>query len=271
MRDFREDFAQLYGDAWEDLRKLRTTCTEVDNECTPVLAFGQWRTARLFTAGLNPSEDEFRDKHQLDPNGEKSPLKGKHQRFLHWPKEGLLTSELQQEAFRRAEGYFTIGNAYNDWFGAYSEFLSAMGSTFVEGQACHTDYIPPFATAKGISKCSHSTIAALNVRGFFYWVRMLELCPSVQIIFGHGRGWRRINDFFGVALTDVPTPFDEKGGPTRHLSTASIQLPHTNRNVAVYWWHPNRDGMPLCFLSREEKRELAEIIKRDIARKKTRS
>lgn len=246
---------------------LRAACSEIDRECTPVLAFGQWRSARIVTAGLNPSEDEFRDKTQL-VNGKKIPLEGKRQRFLHWPKDGLLTETLKEEAFRKADGYFNLGNAYDRWFGAYTEFLSAMEMTFTAGKPCHTDYVSPFATVQGLSKCNRTTIANLEFLGFPYWIRMLELCPCLEIIFGHGRGWRTVENFFRVALVDLPTPFDHKGGMTRHLSTTFVRLPNSKRRVLVYWWHPNRDGSPLCFLDRHEKRELGEILKQDI-RKRT--
>lgn len=261
------DFESLYAQAWEELRELRKSCPEVDREATPILAFGQWSTARVVTAGLNPSEDEFRDKSQVGPDGLKTPLKGTRQRFLHWPKAGLLTRELREEAFRRAEGYFKLGNAYEVWFSAYNEFLSAMGATFVSGNTCHTDYVSPFATVKGVSNCGPTTIARLELTGFHYWVRVLELCPCIEVIFGHGRGWRMVEKYFRVKLVDLSTPFDHKGGSVRHLSWASVRLPESKRRVLLYWWHPNRYGLPLCWLSRIEKRELGEMLKRDVQKK----
>lgn len=261
------NFEALYDQAFEELRALRSTCAEVDREATPILAFGQWEEARVVTAGLNPSEDEFRDKEQVGADGWKVPLKGEHQRFLHWPKAGILTRDLRNEAFRRAEGYFKLGNAYEDWFGAYTEFLSAIGATFASGNACHTDYVSPFATVEGISKCSPATIKRLKLSGFQYWVSVLELCPRVEMIFGHGHGWRIVEKHFRVSLVAVPTPFDHKGGSARHLSRATIRLAQSDRRILLYWWHPNRDGLPLCWLSRIEKQELGGIVKRDFRKR----
>ena len=224
-----------------------------------MLAFGRWETARIATAGLNPSEDEFRDKHQIAEGGLKLPLRGQSRRFIHWPSDGVLTPALEEEACLKAEGYFELGNTYWDWFRNYSSFLLGLEMTFTSGLACHTDYVSPFATVRGLSKCG-KTREKLRVSGFRYWLRLIEMCPQLELIFGHGRGWRDIEDNFRVALTDLLTPFDHKGGASRHLSWATVQLPESGREIPVYWWHPNRDGAPLCWLKDVEKRALAEII-----------
>jgi hypothetical protein len=74
----------LYREAWQQLSADRQALAEIEREATPVLVFGQWQTSRLATAGLNPSEIEFRDRFG-------QPLAGSKQRFLHAVQQGLWT------------------------------------------------------------------------------------------------------------------------------------------------------------------------------------
>ena len=255
---------ELYGQAWERLRHDREQCPDIDPEATPVLFFGRWDTARVATAGLNPSEDEFRAK---TPKGRCKPaLRGDQQRFLHWG-DGTLSPARLEEAFRRARGYFELGNAYWQWFGQYSEFLESLGTPFSEGMACHTDYVSPFATRTGLSRCSSRTRAMLCEFGEPVWVEVLIRCTRLEVLFGHGAGWRRVPDLLRLTggWDAVPTPFDQKGGRMwagkAHLLCGEARLPQDGRRLLVYWWKPNRDGAPLCFLGREDKRRLGAIIR----------
>ena len=183
---------RLYLKAWADLRDLRAISDHIDKECTPILAFGRWRTARIVTAGLNPSTYEFRDPDQKTATGEKCPLVGDRQRFIHWG-GGRLTQTRLEEAFRRSDGYFEIGNQYAKWFNKYAEFLDALSVPFIEGRACHTDYVSPFATRVRISRCRPAA-DLLEEAGFRCWLDVIERCPRVELIFGHGRGWRRVEE-----------------------------------------------------------------------------
>ena len=254
----------LYIRAWERLREERHHLSDIDREATPVLFFGRWDAARVATAGLNPSEDEFRAKTSTDAH--KAPLRGAQQRFLHWD-DGELTPARLEEALRRACGYFELGNAYSRWFGQYSEFLESLGAPFSTGTACHTDYVSPFATKTGLSKCSGTTRVKLQEFGEPAWVEVLTKCTHVEVLFGHGRGWRRAPDLlrFNGDWATIATPFDEKGGRRcagqPHLLYGEGRLGAGGRRLLVYWWKPNRDGSPLCFLGGEEKRQLGAIIK----------
>ena len=91
----------VFREAWARLAVDRAKLSDMEPEGTPVLAFGRWQTARVVTAGLNPSEIEFRT-----PNG--APLTAAGQRFLHWPADGMLTEERLARARQRAEGYFSL-------------------------------------------------------------------------------------------------------------------------------------------------------------------
>jgi len=150
------------------------------------------------------------------------------------------------------EGYFTLGNAYSLWFDRYKAFLNALAMPFESGLACHTDYVSPFATKVGISKCCAATQRLLPEFGERVWLDVLANCPNLEVVFGHGRGWRRVPTLFTghTGWEHVPTPFDGKGGKMagQHLIRSSGVLA-SGRRVALWWWRPNRDGSPLCFLS----------------------
>ncbi|MGD0139755.1 MAG: hypothetical protein ABSD28_12830 [Tepidisphaeraceae bacterium] len=263
------DMQELYKKAWEELRLLRESCADIEPECTPVLAFGRWETARVVTAGLNPSEDEFRDKNHKTTAGMKAPLEPSRQRFLHW-ENGELTANRITEAFRRSDRYFELGNAYSQWFEKYTPFLEFVGASFEEGTACHTDYVSPFATKCGISKCNPDTQRQLPLTGEEYWLDVLNCCPCVEIVFGHGPGWHQIPKLFNTSWEELQTRFDQKGGEIwegkAHLLFAKARLLVSGRQLAIYWWKPNRDGSPLCYLTAEEKKLLGEQIASHYAR-----
>lgn len=103
----------LYVEAWERLRIDRAVCAEIDGEATPVVVFGQWQTARVVTAGLNPSEAEFRDKTGV-------PLQAERQRFLHWPP---MASSTKCGSIRR----FIDPKAISHWATVTRSGSTAMG------------------------------------------------------------------------------------------------------------------------------------------------
>src|SRR5690349_20575568 len=79
-------FEALYAHAWADLARLRGTppaAAWLLPEATPVLAYGAWQTARIATAALNPSEDEFQTRETP-----RRALPPERQRLLHWPADG---------------------------------------------------------------------------------------------------------------------------------------------------------------------------------------
>jgi hypothetical protein len=219
----------LYREAWQQLNTDRQALAEIDREATPVLVFGQWQTSRFATAGLNPSEIEFRDRLG-------QPLAGSKQRFLHWPDDGQLTEERLQIARERAEHYFTLGNTYTRWFDLYTSFLAGAGVSFKDGTACHTDYLSSFATYAGISKCSRKVQNHLPAYGRRLWPRVLEAMPHLQIVFGHGAGHHSMPGLLKFAgWQPLPTEFDQKGGRANisppYLLFACVTLPNQQRSI----------------------------------------
>lgn len=253
----------LYVEAWQRLALDREQCADIEPECTPVLVFGRWQKSRVATVGLNPSEDEFRDKHR-------EPLRDSQQRFLHWPDDSQLTAERLELAFQRSEGYFTLGNVYAEWFGHYTPFLADLGVSFEDGTACHTDYLSPFATRVGVGSVRSATRKRLAEFGHNCWLRVLSHMPELEVLVGHGGGWRDMPWLLNLpGWTEIATPYDAKGGRTKiqrpYLLFARTTLPASGREIAVYWWRPNPDGAPLAWLRGDEKAALGALM-RDHAR-----
>lgn len=228
---------------------------------TPILAFGRWETARIATAGLNPSEREF-----LDGFGQE--LQPPQRRFLHRTANDVVEPSVLAlaDARRMAEGYFELGNAYWSWFGGFRPLLDELGWTFESGHACHTDYVTPFATTKGIGSVGAPIRRALQSGGLLLWRAVLDLMPALRLVFGIGAGWRLMPDLFNFDQWHaIPTAFDVKGG------RASVHRPyllHTvvgleGRSVDLFWWRPNR-GDPLAWLDAADKRGLANLVKKRI-------
>jgi hypothetical protein len=249
------DYEELYREAWERLKNDRQGHAEIDDQATPILSFGDWQRAVVLTVGLNPSEREFRNK-----NGDCLPEQGR--RFLHWPKDGELTPRLLSEAREMAEGYFTRGNAYLEWFGKYFHFLGALGVSFVEGTACHSDCASPFATRTGIGNCKAGAQRLLSNFGYGFWIKCLDVFPETRIVFGHGRFWRNLATLNGVKWTGIPTYFDTDLAPNDKTRRPFLMFGWLNldrRMALIYWWIPNR-GEPLTWLSHSNAEILGKVV-----------
>ncbi len=246
MSDANAAYETLYACAWADLVRLRQaapTAAWLLPEATPVLAYGEWATARLVVAALNPSEDEFQTRDRP-----RRPLPPDRQRLLPWPADKQLTPARLAEARRRAEGYFRLGHAYWAWFGRYRPLPAALGWSFEDGQACATNWASPYTTTVGWGAVrSAAARCVLAAHGGPLWRQLLEILPQVEIVLGQGAGWRTVPPLFGFTPADwiaVPAAWDTKGGaaagPRPHLLYHPIRL--AGRSVLLAWWRPNRGG-----------------------------
>lgn len=267
----RVQFEELFRSSWETQSTLledpRVSAWLLPF-ATPVLAFGRWRTAKIATAGLNPSEREFcyrRMKGEEPPGRE---LEAAERRFLHRTQGDYSSppASLLAEAQRLAEGYFELGNAYRKWFRGFCPFLKEIGCTFEAGAACHTDYISPFTTKTGIGsvkKNASAVVETLEASGLQSWKNLLNVMPELRLVLGIGRGWSLIPKLFNFdSWNSIRTPFDDKGGRSRvpkpFLLHRSISV--GGHGVELFWWRPNR-GEPLTWLTNDEKKQLATIVR----------
>ena len=120
------------------IRASVPTGCHVVRQSTPVVSFGDSRTATVATLGLNPSRLEF-----LDGNGKL--LRGERQRLQTL--DSLNLSSLIDAPASAVEAvydwcvcYFQR-NPYKRWFGQFVPILSRLGVSHDSGTACHLDLV----------------------------------------------------------------------------------------------------------------------------------
>ncbi|MCE9545450.1 MAG: hypothetical protein K8T25_08025 [Planctomycetia bacterium] len=104
---------------------------------TPVISFGNVRTATVATLGLNPSRNEFYDKgRELVENSRRLATHN-----------SLGTSDLSNaqhstivQVLEDCNTYFRR-NPYRRWFDRFDLLLTACGKSFKHGSACHLDLV----------------------------------------------------------------------------------------------------------------------------------
>lgn len=105
---------------------------------TPVLAFGDARTAHVATLGLNPSRLEFTNKRGV-------LLEGSERRLATHASLGLsdLTtaqSTVVSQVLDDCNHYFQR-KPYRGWFDKFKPILAACGASYYDGSACHLDLV----------------------------------------------------------------------------------------------------------------------------------
>lgn len=105
---------------------------------TPVVAFGNARTATVATLGLNPSRVEFLDRYGRE-------LVGVDRRLATHRSLGLsdlsdAPSSVVEQVLRDCIEYFSR-NPYWQWFGHLEQVLNDIGASYSDGSACHLDLV----------------------------------------------------------------------------------------------------------------------------------
>jgi hypothetical protein len=105
---------------------------------TPVVAFGDVRTASVATLGLNPSRREF-----LDHQGQQ--LTGASRRLATLRSLGVgdlatVGPEAVEQVYADCLTYFQR-NPYHQWFDRLEALLSRLGASYYDGSACHLDLV----------------------------------------------------------------------------------------------------------------------------------
>lgn len=118
-------------------RRVPAGCSVIAGS-TPVIAFGNARTARVATLGINPSSHEFVEKRTGNL------LHGDRQRLetlesLRASGCESLTDEQVEKVVRACDNYFKV-NPYRRWFDPLDSILqSATDASYFDGSACHLD------------------------------------------------------------------------------------------------------------------------------------
>lgn len=105
---------------------------------TPVIAFGNVRTAQVATLGLNPSKSEFRNRHGHE-------LTGAHRRLATLASLGIDSLDhapdaVVAEVLADCTTYFQR-NPYRRWFDQLQRILDPLGISYYDGSAAHLDLV----------------------------------------------------------------------------------------------------------------------------------
>ncbi len=148
----------------------------------PVLSFGDLRTARVATIGLNPSKREY-----LDSDGRE--LDGPERRFETLRSLGTLDRASLSDyrcdvAIERMQRYFGPGKPVYAWFRAPDRILTSMGVSYQAGDAVHLDLVQEATDPTWSAFTRRNPLEAQRLRAtdepFLRW--QLETCPLCVVI-----------------------------------------------------------------------------------------
>ncbi len=188
--------AERPGYMAERIRRPYPTGCSVLEGSTPVVSFGDVRTATVATLGLNPSDAEFLDKGQW--------LIGDRQRFETLQSLGLSRPEDadddQVKAVLAASFDYFNRNPYWRWFSRLESVLNqALGVSYLDGSAVHLDLVQ-WATRPVWAK-----IPQVNARGELIeadreFLRQQLATENIDLVLMNGRTVMREVQRMGVIL-----------------------------------------------------------------------
>lgn len=149
---------------------------------TPVLAFGDLRSAEVATLGINPSASEFLKDDRLRAGSERrlATLESLRARST-----SLLTKKQVQALVEDCVSYFHR-KPYTRWFNPLNEILrEALGVSYCDGSACHLDLVQ-WATDPAWGGLDDQIKRSLLQEGLPYLKKLLEL-ENIRLVILLGR------------------------------------------------------------------------------------
>ena len=149
---------------------------------TPVLAFGDARSAEVATLGINPSASEFLKDGRL--------LRGSERRLatlqsLRARSTSPLTKKQVQALVEGCASYFHR-KPYTRWFNPLNEILrKALGVSYCDGSACHLDLVQ-WATDPAWRRLDDQIKRSLLQEGLPYLKKLLAL-ENIRLVILLGR------------------------------------------------------------------------------------
>ena len=197
---------------------------------TPVVSFGNSRTAVYATLGLNPSRVEF-----LDRSGRL--LTGADRRLSTYQSLGSdslsdAPSDIISQVLQDCDNYFKL-NPYRQWFDPLNAILKQSGASYYDGTACHLDLVQ-WATDPTWGSLKPKTVRErlLNDDAEFLHEQLSQENISTLLINGSSV-LNQLRRSLGVAFTEQE-PISGYGRHDTRLFTATI-----NNSVSVIAWSTN--------------------------------
>lgn len=197
---------------------------------TPVVSFGNSRTATYATLGLNPSRVEF-----LDRSG--SILTGTSRRLATHESLGIgnlddAPSDIISQVLQDCDNYFNL-NPYRQWFNQLEIILNPCGASYYNGTACHLDLVQ-WATDPTWRSLKPKTVRErlLDDDAAFLHEQLSQENISVLLVNGSSV-IHQLKQSLGVTFTEQE-PIADYGHHDTRLFTATI-----NDSVSVIAWSTN--------------------------------
>ena len=151
---------------------------------TPVVAFGNARTATVATLGLNPSWREFLDRfgNELGENDRRLATHG----VLGISDLPNAPASKIEQVLQDCDSYFQR-NPYEEWFDKLEQVLQGCKASYYDGSACHLDLVQ-WATKLTWSNLSPQEIRNQLISADAEFLRQQLTNESVQLLLVNGRG-----------------------------------------------------------------------------------
>ncbi len=120
-------------------RLRRRPCSYSVPGSLPVVAFGDCKSARVATIGLNPSDKEYVDKSGIELNGSRRRFESLGS--LGCEDRAQLTDEQCLIALDTMRDYFMPDKPVYAWFRPLGRVLDSLGSPYQTGEAAHLDLV----------------------------------------------------------------------------------------------------------------------------------
>jgi hypothetical protein len=213
---------------------------------TPVLAFGDARTARVATLGLNPSRIEFTDKAGILLEGEKRRL-ATHA-SLGLSDLAASSSRMVSNVLEDCNRYFQR-QPYKSWFNKLeTPILAACNASYYDGTACHLDLVQ-WATDPTWGKLPLSVRRKLIIEDAAFLISQLQN-ESIRLLLVNGASvWRQLRL---AASKELSVEHAEVIDGCSHLSTR-LHCGRLFGKVCVVAWSTNlQSSFGVTTLLREE-------------------
>jgi hypothetical protein len=211
----------------------------------PVVSFGDVRTARVATLGINPSSGEFADKGGFLTEGKRrlATLAS-----LGADDPASLSDEQVATAVRECFRYFDV-NPYNKWFKPLDMILTlGLGASYYDGSACHLDLVQ-WATDPVWSKLDKQQRRVLLDDGAQHLQAQLESEHVDLVVVNGSEVWQQL-DATGLATVEDVAELAFGSG-----SQSTILRVGTGCGVTFVGWTLNVQGS--FGVRNEDKRALA--------------
>jgi hypothetical protein len=192
---------------------------------TPVVSFGDFRTASVATLGINPSNREFENNNAL--------LRGQNRRLatlesLNARSLSSLTDDQVLQVVQECNRYFS--GPYYHWFDTLDKVIkSGLEASYFDGSACHLDLVQ-WATSKKWSDLSPTEKQLFLLDGQSHLRNQIEN-SNLSVILVNGQSvWSAIE----LAGLGIPREIDRKYFGKKKTSCKIYEL-QNGKQIFIGW------------------------------------